>query len=245
MQEINLQTQTFCQPTVSGSSSSQAFLIQKFSSVTSEWAHLGGVLESGPWLGTFLWESVFVFPTSVACTCTHAGLSWTLARRCQESTFCNMSDQMPGRGSLCHDADREDESSILHVAFLGFWKMWGSPGTRKPCLSARSQVTVWTSVILGKHHGVCSRASLQSTASTRRKSSFFCFHCTSKRRFSSFDRRRCCHPRSGTGRRRCFPEGRSWKGTRPHWVGSQPPPGHLAVCEWAARGQRKGQKRGT
>ena len=146
------------------------------------------------------------------CVHTHThphtqGSSDPLARRCQESTFCSVPDQTPGRGSLCHDVDTEDESSVLHVASLGFWKTRVSPGTM--CLCAGCQVTVITSVLLGKHHGVCSLASLQSTVVTRRKSSSFCSRCTSGTHFSSSGRRRRCHLPSGTGMRRCFPEGRS------------------------------------
>ena len=45
VQGIDLQTQIVCQAVASGSFSSQAFLIQKFSLVASQGAQLGGVLE--------------------------------------------------------------------------------------------------------------------------------------------------------------------------------------------------------
>ena len=48
VQGIDLQTQIVCQAVASGSFSSQAFLIQKFSLVASEGAQLGGVLERVP-----------------------------------------------------------------------------------------------------------------------------------------------------------------------------------------------------
>ena len=47
VQGVDLQTQIVCQAVASGSFSSQAFLIEKFSLVASEGAQLGGVLESG------------------------------------------------------------------------------------------------------------------------------------------------------------------------------------------------------
>lgn len=117
-------------------------------------------------------------------------------------------DQTPGRGSLGRDVAREDVSSSLQVPSRGFWKVCGSPGTRDPGLSARFQMTVQTSVIWGTHHGVCSEASLQNTVARRASSSSYC-RCISRTCFSSFGQRTCCHRWSGTGRKRCFLEGRS------------------------------------
>lgn len=84
-------------------------------------------------------------------------------------------------------------------------------------------------------------ASLQSMVAMRRRNSSVCFHCTSRRHSSSFYRRRCCHHWSGTGRRLCFLEGRSWRETHLHLVGFLLPPGPPAVCGWeeGSRGQVK------
>ena len=89
VQGIDLQTQIVCQAVASGSFSSQAFLIQKFSLVASEGAQLGGVLERVP-VHFLVREHLCLLHRHSVHIHTHThtqGSSNSLTRRCQESTF--------------------------------------------------------------------------------------------------------------------------------------------------------------
>ena len=124
VQGIDLQTQIVCQAVASGSFSSQAFLIQKFSLVASQGAQLGGVLERVS-VHFLVREHLCLLHRHSVHIHTHTqtqGSSNPLTRRCQQSTFCSVPDQTPGRGPLCRDMDAEDKSLVLHMASLGFWK---------------------------------------------------------------------------------------------------------------------------
>lgn len=82
-----------------------------------------------------------------------------------------------------------------------------APEIQELCSAPRRQLEL--QCLVGVNPTVCCLASPQSRVARRTENSSSCSRCTSRRCFSSFGQRGRCRHWLGTGRRRCFPEGRS------------------------------------